>query len=193
MQMRAARLVRRLSLLSTLFLAAADRVIAQPHAPPTRTSPIAASTADFAWLAGSWEGRLAKLPDAIAEIVFQPPRAGVLTGVMRLSQGDKLLVIELISLVDTPRGPEMRFRHFSPTLDAYEPTFKQAMLLKSHGAAKDVFENVVAYDKTLMSTQPRVSTWERRGADEMIAHSDIIGDDGKPDVVEVSYRRRPPQ
>jgi hypothetical protein len=32
--------------------------------------------------------------------------------------------------------------------------------------------------------------WERRGADEMIARSDIIGDDGKPDVVEVTYRRR---
>jgi hypothetical protein len=179
----------RLSLLTTLLVGAAARGGAQPHATaPARTL---ATTADFAWLSGSWEGRLAKMPDAVAEIAFQQPKAGALTGVMRLTQGDKLLVIELISLVDTPRGPEMRFRHFSPTLDAYEPEFKQTMLLKSHQGAKDVFENLVAYDKTLMSTQPRVSTWERRGADEMVAHSDIVGDDGKPDVVVVTSRRRP--
>ena len=175
------------AVLIALF-AAASSAAAQPHAAPPTT--VSATTADFAWLAGSWEGRLTKLPDAVAELTFQVPRAGVVTGVMRLTQGDKLLVIELISMVDTPRGPEMRFRHFSPALDAYEATFKQAMVLKTHEPAKDVFENLVAYDKTLMSTQPRVSMWERRGADEMIARSDIIGDDGKPDVVEVTYRRR---
>ena len=40
-----------------------------------------------------------------------------------------------------------------------------------------------------MSTQPRVSSWIRRGPDEMVAHSDIIGSDGKPAVIEVVYRR----
>jgi hypothetical protein len=184
------RIVRRFALLFAVA-GTAEIASAQPHASPAApTSASSVTTADFAWLTGSWEGRLTKLPDAVAEVTFQPPRAGVLTGVMRLTQGDKLLVIELISLVDTPRGPEMRFRHFSPTLDAYEATFKQTMLLKTHETAKDVFENLVAYDKTLMSTQPRVSIWERRGTDEMIARSDIIGDDGKPDVVEVTYRRR---
>jgi hypothetical protein len=149
------------------------------------------TTADFAWLAGSWEGKLANIPDAVAEITFQSPRGGTLTGVMRLVQGDKLLVIELISLVDTPRGPEMRFRHFTGALDAFETTFKQTMRLKSHDAEKDVFENTVEYDKALMSTQPRISSWSHRGVDELVAHSDIIGDDGKPGVVDVRYRRRP--
>ena len=181
-------LIRRYSLPVALLAVIASRTPAQPRVPTI--PPTSVTTADFAWLAGTWEGRLAKLPDALAEVVFQPPRAGVVSGVMRLTQGDKLLVIELISLVDTPRGPEMRFRHFGPALDAYETTFKQTMVLRSHDAAKDVFENLIAYDKTLMSTQPRVSMWERRGADDMIARSDIISDDGKPDVVEVTYRRR---
>ncbi len=155
------------------------------------SATLGVTTADFAWLAGSWEGKLANIPDAIAEITFQSPKGGTLTGVMRLVQGDKLLVIELISLVDTPRGPEMRFRHFTGALDAFETTFKQTMRLKSHDASKDVFENTVDYDKTLMSTQPRISIWSHRGTDELIAHSDIIGDDGKPSAVDVTYRRRP--
>jgi hypothetical protein len=182
------RLNRRFSLPIVLLAVIGSRAAAQPRVTPA--PPTSATTADFAWLAGTWEGRPTKLADGLAELVFQPPRAGVVTGVMRLTQGDKLLVVELISLVDTPNGPEMRFRHFSPTLDAYEATFKQTMVLKSHDAARDVFENLVPYDKTLMSTQPRVSIFERRGADDLVAHSDIIGDDGKPGVVEVTYHRR---
>ena len=191
--LRSARLV--LPLLATVFSAATNAIFAQPKAANTVTlagdATRSVTTADFAWLAGSWEGKLANIPDAVAEITFQSPKGGTLTGVMRLVQGDKLLVIELISLVDTPRGPEMRFRHFTGALDAFETTFKQTMRLKSHDASKDVFENTVEYDKALMSTQPRISIWSHRGTDELIAHSDIIGDDGKPGAVDVSYRRRP--
>jgi hypothetical protein len=183
------------SLLATVSSGAAAVASAQASAVANASSLAVAThsvtTADFAWLAGSWEGKLGNIPDAVAEITFQSPRGGTLTGVMRLVQGEKLLVIELISLVDTPRGPEMRFRHFTGALDAFETTFKQTMRLKSHDASKDVFENVVEYDKALMSTQPRVSIWSRRGTDELVAHSDIIGDDGKPGVVDVTYRRRP--
>ena len=82
-----------------------------------------------------------------------------------------------------------RSRRFLDTLDALETTFKQNMLLKSHEPAKDTFENLAEYDKALMSTQPRTSAWIRRGPDEMVAHSDIIGSDGKPAVIEVVYRR----
>src|SRR4051794_6709040 len=88
-------------------------------------TPRDVSTADFAWLAGSWEGKLASLPTAVAEIAFQSPRAGTITGVMRLAEGDKLLVVELIPMGDTPRGIELRFRHFNGALDAFETTFKQ--------------------------------------------------------------------
>jgi hypothetical protein len=46
-------------------------------------------------------------------------------------------------------------------------------------------------DKTLMSTQPRVTTYKRIDATTFVGRSDIIGDDGKPGVVEVTYRRIP--
>jgi hypothetical protein len=52
-----------------------------------------------------------------------------------------------------------------------------------------VFENAVAYDKALMSTQPRATTWKRTGDDSFVGHSDILSGDGKPGTVEVTYRR----
>jgi hypothetical protein len=154
-----------------------------------RAPATSATTADFAWLAGTWEGNLAGSAGMVAALTFQPPAAGSVSGVMRLRQGDKLVMLELIAMIDTPRGVELRFRHFTGALDALETTFKQNMLLKSHEPAKDTFENLAEYDKTLMSTQPRTSAWIRRGPDEMVAHSDIIGSDGKPAVIEVVYRR----
>ena len=125
----------------------------------------------------------------VAALTFQPPAAGTVTGVMRLRKADKLVMVELIAMIDTPRGVELRFRHFTGALDALETTFRQTMLLKTHEPAKDTFENLAEFDKALMSTQPRVSSWIRHGPDEMVAHSDIIGSDGKPAVIEVVYRR----
>ena len=147
-----------------------------------------ATTSDFNWLVGRWEGRMAG-GKGVADVLFAPPARGLITGVMRLVDGDKVLVVELISLVDTPAGVELRFRHFSSSLEAYEPTFKQNMRLRTHASDRDVFENLVAYDQALTSTQPRVATWKRIDADSFVGHSDIIGSDGNPAVVEVTYRR----
>jgi hypothetical protein len=171
-----------------------QNVVAQAETSKTaasvaRSSSTSATTADFAWLAGTWEGKLAGGEGMTAALTFQPPAAGSVSGVMRLQQGDKLLMLELIAMIDTPRGVELRFRHFTGALEALETTFKQTMLLKSHEPTKDTFENLAAYDKALMSTQPRVSSWTRRGSDEMVAHSDILTGDGKPAVIEVVYRR----
>ena len=125
-----------------------------------------------------------------ADMTFTEPRAGTITGVMRLVDQGKVLVIELLSIVDTPNGPEMRFRHFSPSLDAYESQFKQSMRLSSHSDERDIFENTAAYDAKLMSTQPRMTQFIRHGSDEFVGHSDIIGDDGKPATMETIYRRK---
>lgn len=157
--------------------------------PPTATTAAGAiTTADFAWLAGTWEGRMAKAP-GVAEVTFGKPNAGLITGVMRLTDQGKVLVVELISIVDTPEGPELRFRHFSATLEAYEPQFKQAMRLITHQEDRDTFENLVPFDRTLMSTRPRVTSFIRRGTDEFVGHSDTVDDSGHPGVVEVTYHR----
>lgn len=76
-----------------------------------------ATTADFAWLVGSWEGHMVGRA-GVVDITFTKPQAGTVTGVMRLVDNDKVLVVELLTIVDAPGGTEMRFRHFSPSLEA---------------------------------------------------------------------------
>ena len=112
-----------------------------------------------------------------------------MTGMMRLTRNDTVLVVELISLVETRRGLELRFRHFSPALEAYEREFKQTMLLTKHEPSAATFENIDAYDAALMSTQPRRTTFMRTSDDEYVGRSDIIGSDGKPAEVVARYRR----
>ena len=148
-----------------------------------------ATTRDFAWLTGNWEGQVTGRPGT-ADMTFAAPKAGTITGVMRLVDNDKVLVVELVSLVDNPGGLEMRFRHFSPRLEAYEPDFKQTMKLSDMTAERAVFENTTPYDKALMSTQPRTTQFIRHGPDEFIGRSNIIDDDGKPAIVESIYHRK---
>jgi Domain of unknown function (DUF6265) len=148
-----------------------------------------ATLRDFAWLTGRWEGTVASLPGSVADVTFSTPSAGIMTGMMRLVLRDTVLVVELITLVETPRGLEMRFRHFSSALVAYEREFKQTMRLTKHEPRSDTFENTVAFDAKLMSTQPRRSTFVRTGDDAYVGRSDIIGSDGKPAEVVATYRR----
>jgi hypothetical protein len=108
---------------------------------------------------------------------------------MKLVDHDTVRVVELISLVDSPNGVEMRFRHFSSELEAYEATFKQTMRLKSHDASSFLFENTEPFDKALMSTQPRVTVLKKTGPNSYSGKSDIIGSSGKPGVIEVVYER----
>jgi hypothetical protein len=177
--------------LSVVSLTVVATLSARAQSATDARAPAAATTDDFKWLTGRWEGHLAGYPNAVAEMTFSAPHARLMVGMMRLTQGDTVLVVELISIVDAPTGPELRFRHFSPQLEASEPTFRQTMRLTAHGPEREVFENIVAYDKDLVSTQPRTAIYVRRGADGFIAHSDIIGSNGKPDVIEVSYTRVP--
>ncbi|MDB4908805.1 MAG: hypothetical protein JWO05_3589 [Gemmatimonadetes bacterium] len=180
---------------SLLVLALAARTLtaqATPAAAHLAPMGSTATTASFGWLAGSWQGSFPGNPSLQSELIFQPPRSGVVTGIMRLFQGPQLLVVELISVVDGPRGPEMRFRHFSGDLGALETDFRQSMVLRAHADTLDTFENSVPFDAKLMSTQPRVSSWIHQGTSSLVARSDIINADGKPATLEVNYRRITP-
>jgi len=149
----------------------------------------ARATADFAWLTGDWEGKLSGQTDVSTQMTFQSPSGGMMTGLMRVLAGDKPVMIELISLVDGVSGVEMRFRHFTGTLETVEPVFKQSFLLTRSTSDTDTFKNVVPFDKSLMSTEARVAWWARRGPNDLVAHSDILDKDGKPGTVEVVYHR----
>ena len=182
------------AILASLLAGAPTRATRAQAAPAIATATdvrgdTTATLHDFRWLIGRWEGTVAALPGSVADVTFAPPSAGLMTGMMRLVRNDTVLVVELISLVETPRGIEMRFRHFSPALDAYEREFKQTMRLMKHEPRSDTFENAVAFDAKLMSTQPRRSTFVRTSDDAYVGRSEIIGSDGKPGEVVAAYRR----
>ncbi len=149
-----------------------------------------ATTADFGWLTGTWEGRMTGMT-AVADISFSTPKAGLMTGTMRLvDEQGKVLVVELLTITDAADGVQMRFRHFSAELEAYEPVFRQNMRLTSHLADRDIFTNATPFEKGVMSTQPRTTSFIRKGPDEFVGHSDILNDAGNPATVEVTYHRK---
>jgi hypothetical protein len=149
------------------------------------------TTADFAWLAGNWAGHFPGASTSSLDLTFQSPKGGLMSGIMRLYLDGKPAVVELMTLFDTPRGVELRIRHFSDSLSAMETTYRQKILLTRSTDSSDTFENSTPFDGALMSTQPRVFTWTRRGPNAMMAHSDLLDANGKPSTIDVSYQRVP--
>jgi len=162
--------------------------LAKPYSSPLPPAPV--TTDSLRWLAGDWRGAVSG-GQLSADLMFSPPAAGTIVGLVRITNGSNLAVIELIALIDTPHGVELRFRHFGGDLTAYEPNFQQNMLLTAASDSDVTFTNQVAYAPALMSTQPRVPRFIRRGTDQFAGRSDIVGADGKPGVVESVYRRVP--
>jgi hypothetical protein len=171
-----------------LLAAGGPTLRAQPAAQPAPGGTPAVTTADFAWLAGTWRGQLVGSTAQIT-VTMTPPDAGLITGVMHLVNNGTAQVVELITFIDTPEGVELRYRHFSPTLEAVETTYKQVMRLTRHDATHDLFTNAVPFEKGLVSTEPRTTLFTRHGSDEYVGHSDIVNDEGKPAVIEVTYHR----
>ena len=71
--------------------------------------------ADLAWLEGQWQG---KWGPRVAEQTWMAPKAGIMTGLFRLVEGDKTLVLEMFTVVEKPDGINFYFRHFTPELVA---------------------------------------------------------------------------
>ena len=139
-----------------------------------------AKIAEFAWMTGRWVGELGtnKL-----EQIFSSPEKGLIMGMFRLYDGDKTILLEFVSIRETPEGLEMRFRHFGPTLDDWEKG--EALLLKlvKHTAEDSVWENPV-------SGRPKRSILQRRGKDAFFARSELLGDNKNPaGTIEVLWQR----
>jgi len=59
--------------------------------------PPKAALADFAWLAGRWQGSWGP---RVAQQVWTAPKAGVMMGTFQLVENDKTLVLELFTVVE---------------------------------------------------------------------------------------------
>jgi hypothetical protein len=159
-------------------------LVGWPGAAPAQPSAVDrapdVTLADFAWMAGTWRG---PGPDgSTAEIHFMRPRAGGLPSVFRLWKGDRVLVLEMISLVREDGGLVMYVRHFDPALVPWEKEDAIGLrLVKREGDAFH-FRNVVE------GRNPR--TTEMRRTDGGFVSRSVLSDpDGSTREIRVEYTR----
>jgi hypothetical protein len=120
-----------------------------------------------------------------AQMHCSRPEQGSLVCWFRLTSSAATVMYELISLLDTPAGAEMRFRHFSPQLQAWSQGPPTTMPLDPASTVDTLrFENPV-------DGQPKRSILTRTGADSYLSHSDLVAADGSTSVIEVAYTRAP--
>lgn len=135
---------------------------------------------DFAWLTGTWRGPGPN--GATAEIHFMRPRAGGLPSLFRLWQGDRIVVLEAISLVEEKDGLFMYVRHFSPELVPMEE--EGALRLRLVERRGDAFR----FENTVGGRNPRTSVLTRTESG-FTSSSELVEPDGSTSEIRVEYER----
>src|SRR5215510_5906312 len=138
-----------------------------------------ATLADFEWLAGHWA---ADIKAGHVDQYWAKPGPDGCLGMFRLATPEKTLVLEFFTLRETPEGIEMRVRHFNMDLAPWEKGDSIILRLKSLSKGTAVFENPV-------NNQPKRSTMKRVGQDSFHVKSEIIHDDKRTEVIELTLKR----
>ena len=110
-----------------------------PPAESTRTNQCAATLSDFAWLQGRWHGELSV---GVFELEYSKPSGGMITSMFRLIPNDRATMLEFVALRVSEKGLELRFRHFTPALIAWEEK-DQPIVMRCVASGEDTwtFEN----------------------------------------------------
>ena len=136
---------------------------------------------DFDWLAGEWAG---PGPDGTtAEIDYMPPSGAVLPALFRLLQGDRVLLLEAITLVEEDDGLFMYVRHFDPTLVPMEKEQAIRLRLVERDGETFFFENTEPGRNPVRSVLTRTPHG-------FVSRSFLARPDGSTDTLEVAYHRR---
>jgi len=152
-------------------------------APARAASPdsaqLKASIADFSWLEGRWQGTWGP---RVAEQTWLAPKAGTMLGTFRLVENEKVLVLELFTLVQKPEGIDFYFRHFTPELVPWEKTDATILKLASLDAKRADFENP-------NNGQPKHAILLRVDADTYTSRAEIVPEQGDSQTIEITYHR----
>jgi hypothetical protein len=151
----------------------------QAHNAPVPTPVLT----EFNWLEGHWRGEWGS---RIAEQTWLEPRAGEIAGLFRLVEREKILVLEVFSLVEKPEGIQFYLRHLTPELLPWEKSDATMLKLESVDATKATFVNP-------LNGEPKRAIFTRLDADTYTARSEIEPADGEPQVIEITFHRQKPQ
>jgi hypothetical protein len=161
---------------------AASGAVPAASAPATAPQPVLSpKLSDFAWLEGRWR---ADWGPRVAEQVWTAPKAGMMLGDFRVTENDKVLVIELFTLVEKPGGINFYIRHFTPELVPWEKSDATLLNLANAEAKKFDFENPA-------NSRPKRAIFTRIDNDTYTARSEIVPEKGDPQIIEITYHRQP--
>jgi len=151
---------------------------ATPTPPQSLPSP---TLSDFAWLEGCWR---ADWGPRVAEQVWTAPKAGMMMGDFRVIENDKVLVVELFTLVEKPGSINLYLRHFTPELVPWEKSNATLLNLATAEAKKFDFENPA-------NGGPKRAIFTRIDNDTYTSRSEIVPETGDPQIIEITYHRQP--
>lgn len=161
---------------------ATSATVPDASAAPTSPSPVLSpKLSDFAWLEGHWR---ADWGPRIAEQVWTAPKAGMMLGDFRVIENDKVLVVELFTLVEKTGGISFYVRHFTPELVPWEKSDATFLNLATAETKKFDFENPA-------SGRPKRAIFTRIDNDTYTSRSEIIPEKGDLQIVEITYHRQP--
>ena len=159
---------------------AVPEIDATTPAPPSAAAQAKPTLADFAWLAGRWQGAWGP---RIAQQVWMPSKGGVMLGTFQLVENDSTLVIELFTLVEKPDGIKLYFRHFTPTLTPWENSAPTMLKLASSTPKAIEFDNP-------NGGEPKCDIIRKIDADTYVSHSEIVPEKGDTETIEITYHRQ---
>jgi Domain of unknown function (DUF6265) len=137
--------------------------------------------ADFSWLEGRWRGDWGP---RVAEQVWMAPQASMMLADFRLIENDKVLVVEVFTLVEKNGGINFCFRHFTPELVPWEKSDATLLKLTTAEPKNFDFENSA-------NGKPKRVVFTKIDPDTYTWRSEIIPETGDPQIVEITYHRQP--
>lgn len=144
-----------------------------------------ATLADLGWLVGHWRGRFEGPRGLLLEQHWALPQSGVMMGMFSLrdpAEGNKVLLLEFISVRQTPEGVEMLLRHFDTALAPMEKEEPIRLLLRESDGTRFVFENPV-------NNVPKRSIVTRVGENGYTGRTEIIRDTGEQVLHQTTWER----
>jgi hypothetical protein len=137
---------------------------------------------DLAWLQGQWNGTWGP---RIATQTWSAPRAGTMVGTLQIVENDKTLVVEFVTISETPTGIQYRLLHFTPSLAQWERSGPAVLAMMSMDVKKFVFQNQ-------SDGEPQQIVLTRTDPDTYVDHSEILPENGDPQSTEITFHRLKP-
>ena len=129
-------------------------------APPVVPSP-AATLADAAWLAGTWQGEGL---GGWVEDVWGEPRAGAMPGFFRLVKDGAVVFYEILAIVEKGGSLELRIKHFHADLTGWEEKDKVLSFPLTEKSDRTLRFGGIAYERTDAGMRCVVSLRGKDGA-----------------------------